>query len=173
MFRNHLFALAILGISFLSSCIIPGTRRERAEMELERNDSLLVIDEGDFRFRMALPKDLMIANEPRIHNTSDGTTLYIECGSNFQVRVTLPSNPVSAQKFGSEQEGIFNHQLIDCENESCIFKRILPDGVSFDYGLYQITTVGETTYVFQSAPTGEFDLNSVMRMKLALDSVKI
>jgi len=32
----------------MSSCIIPSVRNERKEMDLQRNDSLFVIDEGDF-----------------------------------------------------------------------------------------------------------------------------
>ncbi len=173
MFRNHFLFAALLGISLLTSCIIPSVRNERKELDLQRNDSLFVIDEGDFHFQLVLPKDLMITNEPAIHISHDQTTLHITCGEDFQVVVTMPSSAKSANTIGSGQDGVFTHKMIDCEDESCVYKRMLPDGSSFDYGLYQLTTIGKTTYVFQSAPEGEFDLSSVMRMKLALASVKI
>jgi len=157
----------------MSSCIIPSVRNERKEMDLQRNDSLFVIDEGDFHFQLVLPKDLMISNEPDIQISNDQTKLHIACGKDFQLVVTIPSAPEQANSFGSGQDGVFTHKIIDCEDESCVYKRMLPDGSPFDYGLYQLTTIGKTTYVFQSAPEGEFDLSSVMRMKLALASVKI
>jgi hypothetical protein len=173
MSRNHIFFVTLLGITSFTSCIIPGARRERAELELQRNDSLIVIDEGAFHFSMVMPKDLMITHEPNIQLSTHESTLHVSCGTDFQIRVTMPENPASAHTVGNEQEGIFTHRLLDCEDESCVYKRILPDGSSFDYGLYQITTVGETTYVFQSSLDGEFNLNAAMRMKLALASVKI
>jgi len=173
MFRNHFFITTLVGISLLTSCIIPGARRERAELELQRNDSLLTIDQGEFQFSIVMPKDLMIVHTPSVHLSSDETTLHISCGNDFQVQVTIPSEHVNASTIGNAKEGAFIHHMLDCEDESCVYKRILPDGSTFDYGLYQLTTVGKTTYAFQSAPDGEFNLGAAMRMKLALASVKI
>ncbi|MFM7232945.1 MAG: hypothetical protein ACKOZM_00045 [Flavobacteriales bacterium] len=173
MSRNHIFLATLLGITTFTSCIIPGARRERTELELQRNDSLMLIDLGNFQFRMVMPKDLMITHEPSVHLSADEATLTISCGSDFQVLVSRPDNPTKAMAVANEQQGVFTHRLLDCEDESCVYKRILPDGQPFDYGLYQITTVGETTYVFQSSPDGEFNLNAAMHMKLALASVKI
>ena len=170
MFRKVLFFLAIIALIVFTGCIIPGISRERAEIELQRNDSLFVIDEGDFHFHIVLPKDIMINSEPNVQLAENSHTLRISCGAAFQVMVEINDSKTTQLPDG---EGIFQYAIIDNEDHSIVFKRILPDGNTYDYGLKQYTSMGENDYVFYSSPESEFTLNDVLRMRGALASVKM
>ena len=166
MFQKNLLILSLAIVTCVTSCIIPDATREFAEIDLRRNDSLMVVDEGDFHFQLALPKDLMINNTPSIEADAEGKRLYITCGPEFRIVVTSSDD-------NEADHGIFTHRMLDNEDELCVYKRILPDGTTYDYGLNQHIQISDKTYIFQSDPTGEFDLNDALRMQLALTSVKL
>jgi hypothetical protein len=170
MFRKPYFSITVIALIVFTGCIIPGARKERAEIELQRNDSLFVIDEGDFHFRIVLPKDIMINSEPIIKMAGNGQSLHITCGSTFHVVAEITDIKTTKLPIG---EGIFHYDIIDNEDQSFVFKRILPDGNSYDYGLIQYSSIGENDYAFSSSTEGEFSLNDVLRMKGALASVKM
>ena len=170
MFRKPYLSIAAIAFIAFTGCIIPGARREREEIELQRNDSLFVIDEGDFHFRIVLPKDIMINSEPIIELASNGQSLHITCGSTFHLVAEMIDTQATRTPLGS---GIFHYDIIDNEDQSFVFKRILPDGNSYDYGLIQYSSIGENDYAFHSSTEGEFSLNDVLRMKGALASVKM
>ena len=128
--------------------------------------SLLTIEEGSFHFQIALPKDVMIQHAPAVDLCNGGEQLHITCGPDFSLFVSHNRNETNDQ-------GIFEYQVLDNEDQSCVYKRILPDGSHYDYGLnHQVMHEGKL-YVFQSDPTGEFDLTAALRMKLAAESVKL
>jgi hypothetical protein len=166
VFQKKLLILSLAIVTCVTSCIIPDATTEFAEIDLQRNDSLMVVDEGDFRFQLALPKDLMITNTPAIEADAEGKKLYITCGPEFRILVTTSD-------YNQEDQGIFTHRMLDNEDQLCVYKRILPDGTAYDYGLKQCIAISNKTYIFQSDPTGEFDLNDALRMQLALTSVKL
>ena len=170
MFRKPYFSIAVITLLVLSGCIIPGARKERAEIELQRNDSLFVIDEGDFHFRMVLPKDIMINSEPIIELANHGHSLHISCGPTFHLVAEMIDNKATRTPLGS---GIFHYEIIDSEDQSYVFKRVLPDGTAYDYGLIQYSSIDDSEYAFSSATEGEFTLNDVLRMKGALASIKM
>jgi hypothetical protein len=161
--------LIILCSILLTGCVIPGARQERAALELQSNDSLFVVDQGDFHFRIILPKDLMIANEPALALSNDDTKLHITCGSDF--RLIVEKNTEKKRTLPSK-DGIFHYDILDEEFDSSIFKRVLPDGRTYDYGIFQATSVGTAHYLFQSDTEGEYDLQDALRMQSALASIR-
>jgi len=76
-------------------------------------------------------------------------------------------------KYLPSQQGIFHYEIIDEEFDSSVYKRILPDGKTYDYGIFQLTSVGKTQYIFQSDVEGEYDLQDALRMQSALASVRM
>jgi len=170
MFKAPYLVTLTLALIAFTGCIVPGARLEKAEIELQRNDSLFVIDEGDFRFRIVLPKDLMIAHEPTIQHNEMEKTVSIICGPSFHIIAELSNTGNFAPP---TQEGIFQLDIIDSEDYSVVFKRLLPNGNIHDYGLIQETEMNGVRYVFQSDSFGEYSLDDVLRMKSALASVKI
>ena len=170
MFNKTTILLVILPFIFLGGCIIPGVRHERAALELQKNDSLFVIDKGDFQFRIILPKDLMIANEPAVKLTDGESKLHITCGNDFHL---IAQRSSQKQKSLPAQAGIFRHEILDEEFDSSVYKRILPDGKTYDYGIFQLTSVGKTQYIFQSDVEGEYDLQDALRMQSALASIRM
>ena len=173
MIKNAGLFFALLGFVVCASCIIPDARRERAEIELQRNDSLIVVEEGDFRFTIILPKDLIITNQPSIELSADGNALSIQCGSEFQLVVSIEPSEKMAANDEPIFEGILRCQSLDNEDNCKVYKRILPDSRVYDYGIRQFATIDGHTYAFKSATEGEFNLDAVLRMKLALASLKM
>ena len=169
MFQNRILLISLSVITLLAGCIVPGARREREEIALQKNDSLFVVDEGDYHFRIALPKDLLISNQPRITLDAHNHCLRISCGREFHLLVTAAEMTHTA----APTDGIFTHRIMDNEDNSCIYKRVLPDGSTYDFGLHQQAVIGDTQYAFQSAPEGEFSLQDILRMKMALASIKL
>ena len=170
MFKKSTLLLVTLCSIILAACVVPGARQERAALELQKNDSLFVINKGDFQFRIILPKDLMIANEPAVLLSDDESELHITCGSDFHL---IAHRNSQQQKSLPTQEGIFHYEIIDQEFDSSVYKRILPDGKTYDYGIFQLTSVGKTQYIFQSDVEGEYDLQDALRMQSALASVRM
>jgi len=162
--------LILSTLSFITGCIIPGARRERAEIELQRNDSLFVVEEGDFHFRIVLPKDLMIAHRPSFRHNPSENTLTISCGPTFDIIAEVSNMPIALPP---AQDGIFQIEVIDNEDQSVIYKRILPDGVVYDYGLIQQTEIDGMKYRFHTDTDAQYSLNEALRMKSALESIKI
>lgn len=173
MIKNAGMFFTLLGFVVLASCIIPNARRERVELELQRNDSLIVVEEGNFRFKMILPKDLITTNEPSIKLLDDATALSIQCGSDFHLVVSIEPSAEMQAIDAPIFEGILRCQPVDNEDNSVVYKRILPDSRVYDYGIRQITTIDGHTYAFKSATESEFNLDAVLRMKLALASLKM
>lgn len=170
MFKTTSFVTLTLALIAFTGCIIPGTRLERAEIELQRNDSLFAVEEGDFRFRIVLPKDLMISHNPSIQFNEKENKLDIICGPSFHLTAEACT---SDQFLTPEQDGIFQIEIIDNEDQSIVFKRLLPNGETHDFGLIQQTEMNGLHYTFQSDSFGEYSLDDVLRMKSALASVKI
>lgn len=170
MFRK-LLSLFVVLTTLLSACVIPGARRERAAIELQANDSLFLVDEGDFQFRIVMPKDIMIANTPIIE-PGKNNTLHIRCGNDFNIVATLGASDLSDVMSAQKNDHLFQYQVLDNEDQSVVFKRVLPDGKTYDYRLMQSFQIGEKAYTFRTAPDSEFDLPAVLRMKSALASVQ-
>jgi hypothetical protein len=164
------FTTVMLALVSFTGCIIPGARKERAEIELQRNDSLFAIDEGDFRFRMVLPKDLMIVHTPKITLHKDKNRLEISCGPSFNLEAEVCEPGVREMP---TQMGVFSYNVLDDEDNSFVFSRHLPDGRIFDYGLTQYISMNESCYKFHSDDEGEYTLQDVLKMKTALASVKM
>ena len=170
MFKAPFITAISITILLLTGCIVPGARRERAEIELQRNDSLFVVDEGDFHFQIVLPKNLLIVHEATITLAKNEESLVITCGPQFRlvasiIDATSPSTP--------NHDGILKHITLDDEMNSSIYKRVLPDGNIHDYGLKQTTSIANTTYRFQTPADGEFALSDALRMLTALATVKL
>ena len=170
MFQKPFLFAIILSLGFVTGCIIPGARREKAEIELQRNDSLFVIDEGEFNFRIVLPKDLMISHVPVFHHNPSENTLSMTCGPSFHL-IAEVSDPTMGPL--PAQDGIFRLEVIDNEDQSTVYKRVLPDGVVYDYGLVQHTEINGVHYLFHTDSNAEYTLQDALRMKSALASIKI
>jgi hypothetical protein len=160
----------ILALIVFTGCIIPGTRRERAEIELQRNDSIFVVDDGDFRFRISLPKDLMITHTPEITLHEHENRIEISCGPSFHI--TGEISDTHAKQL-PDQVGAFHYNEIDNEDNSCLFARNLPNGEVFDYGVLQHIDFNHTYYTFYSDDQGEYTLQDVLKMRTALASIKM
>jgi len=170
MNKTLLFSVIITGLIVFTGCIIPGVRRERSEIELPRNDSLFVIEEGDFHFRLVLPKDLMIVHEPVITLLETENKLSITCGPSFQIFACLSEHDLIKSQ---ERNGILNYNILDNEDQCVVYSRLLPDGTIYDYGMQQQTALNGQNYYFETDLNGEFSMDDVLRMKLALASIKI
>ena len=170
MFKKIIFIFVVL-TTLLSACVIPGARRERAAIELQANDSLFMVNEGDFQFRIVMPKDIMIANEPVIE-LGKNNQLNIRCGNDFNIVASLGPSELSDVMTAQKKDQLFSYQVLDNEDHAVVFKRVLPDGSTYDYRLMQSFQIGEKAYTFHTAPDSEFDLSSVLRMKTALASVQ-
>lgn len=171
MLKTLVFPIT-LAMLLLTACIIPGARKERAELELQANDSLFLIEEGPFHFRMVFPKDLLINNEPAFSLSENGEELSIRCGSNFSLSVRQGQNYLDMLQKFREHDLLFNYQVLDNEDGSIVYSRIFPEGKTFDYRLIQSLKIGNQNYTFFTAPEQEFNLNDVLRMKSALASVQ-
>lgn len=170
MHKAHLSIVLVSLLMMLAGCIIPGARKEKAELELQRNDSLFFVDEADFHFRIALPKDLMINHSPQISLDDEKNNLEIACGPNFKLMVEIHDTFTTTL---AESDGIFTHLVIDNEDNSCLYSRNLPDGRTFDFGLIQQIRIQDKFYTFSSAKEGEYTLQDVLKMRSALASVKM
>jgi len=169
MFNKSTLQLITLCSILFTGCVIPGVRQERASIELQSNDSLFVVDQGDFHFRIILPKDLMIANEPSLTLSNEDSQLHITCGADFHLIAQRETDKHNALP---NKDGIFHYEILDEEFDSSVFKRLLPDGKTYDYGIFQCTSVGNTNYLFQSDAEGEYDLQDALRMQSALASIR-
>ena len=169
MFNKSTLTLITLCSILLAGCVIPGARKERAALELESNDSLFVVDQGNFHFRIILPKDLMIANVPALTLSNDESKLHITCGSDFHIIAQRKADKLNELP---RKDGIFQYEILDEEFDSSVFKRLLPDGKTYDYGIFQCTSVGNTHYLFQSDSEGEYDLQDALRMQSALATIR-
>jgi hypothetical protein len=117
-----------------------------------------------------LPKDLMIAHRPSFRHNPSENTLTISCGPTFDIIAEVSNMPIALPP---AQDGIFQIEVIDNEDQSVIYKRILPDGVVYDYGLIQQTEIDGMKYRFHTDTDAQYSLNEALRMKSALESIKI
>ena len=166
----YLLVLAL--IASLSACIIPGSRQERTALKLQANDSLFHVKQGDFDFRIVMPKDLMITNEPVFELGKNGEQLAIRCGQDFNIIAHKRSSASIDLVSEQSKDGLFNHRVLDDEDASVVFSRVLPDGRIYDYRLIQYLKIGKQGYAFETADDGTFDLPQVLRMRSALASVQ-
>jgi hypothetical protein len=118
-----------------------------------------------------MPKDIMIANEPVIE-LGKNNQLNIRCGNDFNIVASLGPSELSDVMTAQKKDQLFSYQVLDNEDHAVVFKRVLPDGSTYDYRLMQSFQIGEKAYTFHTAPDSEFDLSSVLRMKTALASVQ-
>jgi len=170
MFKKLLSLFAFLS-TLLSACVIPGARREHAAIELQANDSLFTVNQGDFQFRIVMPKDIMIANRPSIE-LGKNNELHIRCGNDFNIVAVIGSNALSDVMSDQKIDQLFQYQVLDNEDHAIVIKRVLPNGNTYDYRLMQSFQIGEKAYTFHTAPDSVFDLPAVLRMKSALASVQ-
>ena len=170
--RKTPYILLLLLVASLSACIIPGARQARAELKLQANDSLFHIKQGAFDFRIIMPKDLMITNEPEFILGQNGEQLTIRCGHDFNI--TVRKQQTSTIDLAAEQskDQLFTYQVLDKEDVSVVFSRQLPDGRIYDYRLIQYLEFGEDAFAFETARDTAFDLQQVLRMRSALASVQ-
>jgi hypothetical protein len=170
--RKTPYLLLLLLVASLSACIIPGARTERAALKLQANDSLFHVNQGDFDFRMVLPKDIMIGHQPTFELCSGGEQLNIRCGNDFNIIARKNRTSVNDLEIAQSNDRLFDYRVLDDEDASIVFSRVLPDGRTYDYRLIQYLKVGNQNYTFQTAHDAEFDLPQVMRMRSALASVQ-
>jgi hypothetical protein len=170
MFKTPFSLFIVVTLILLTGCIIPGARKEKAEIELQRNDSIFYIDEADFKFRIALPKDLMINHAPQISLDDAKKTLEISCGPSFKLLVEINDQLINPE---GKDDGVFTRVIVDHEDNSYLYTRNLPDGRTFDFGLIQQINIQDTFYTFCSAEEGDYTLQDVLKMRSALASVKL
>lgn len=166
------FVLLAVIVSSFTACMIPGARRESAELKLQANDSLFHIQQGDFDFRIVMPKDIMIANAPVFELLGGGEKLAIRCGDDFNIVARKRHSYQSDFSAEQAKDRVFNYHILDDEDASIVFSRVLPDGRIYDYRLIQHLQIGNQGYTFEAAADAEFDLPQVLRMRTALASVQ-
>jgi hypothetical protein len=170
--RKTPYILLLLLVASLSACIIPGARQARAELKLQANDSLFHIKQGAFDFRIIMPKDIMIANAPVFELIKGGEQLAIRCGNDFNIVVRKRQDNQNEFSVDQRNDCLFNYRVLDDEDGSVVFSRVLPDGRIYDYRLIQFLPVGNLGYTFETAADAEFDLQQILRMRTALASVQ-
>ena len=170
--RKTPYILLLLLVASLSACIIPGARSERAELKLQANDSLFHVHQGDFDFRIVMPKDIMISQQPTFELCAGGEQLTIRCGNDFNIIARKNQTPVNDLEIEQNNDRLFDYRILDDEDASIVFSRVLPDGSIYDYRLIQYLNVGDQHYTFQTAHDADFDLPQVLRMRSALASVQ-
>jgi hypothetical protein len=111
----------------------------------------------------------MIANEPSLTLSNEDSQLHITCGEDFHLIAQRKTDKHNALP---NKDGIFHYEILDEEFDSSVFKRVLPDGKTYDYGIFRCTSVGNTNYLFQSDAEGEYDLQDALRMQSALASIR-
>ncbi|MFN5621996.1 MAG: hypothetical protein ACK478_11895 [Flavobacteriales bacterium] len=166
------YILLLVFIVSLSGCIIPGARQKRAELKLQANDSLFHVKQGDFDFRIVMPKDLMITNEPVFELGKNGEQLAIRCGQDFNIIAHKRSSTSIDLAAEQSKDRLFDYRVLDDEDASVVFSRVLPDGRIYDYRLIQYLKIGKQGYAFETADDAAFDLPQVLRMRSALASVQ-
>jgi hypothetical protein len=127
----------LLLVSSLSACIIPGARSERAALKLQANDSLFHVNQGDFDFRMVMPKDIMISHQPTFELCAGGEQLTIRCGDDFNIIARKNQTTNNDLTIDASHDGLFDCRILDDEDDSIVFSRLLPDGSIYDYRLIQ------------------------------------
>ncbi len=170
--RKTPYLLLLLLVASLSACIIPGARSERAELQLQANDSLFHVNLGDFDFRIVMPKDIMISHQPTFELCAGGEQLNIRCGIDFNIIARKNQTENNDLTIDESHDGLFDCRILDDEDASIVFSRLLPDGSVYDYRLIQYLKVGDQNFTFQTAHDTDFDLSQVLRMRSALASVQ-
>ena len=170
--RKTPYLVLLLLVTSLSACIIPGARSERAELKLQANDSLFHVNQGDFDFRIVMPKDIMIGHQPIFELCSGGEQLNIRCGNDFNIIARKNRTSVNDLEIAQSNDRLFDYRVLDDEDASIVFSRLLPDGSIYDYRLIQHLKVGDQNFTFQTAHDADFDLAQVLRMRSALASVQ-
>jgi len=170
MFKNLLPVFVAMVIVFIAGAT-RGIPREPLTIELQANDSLFIVHEGEFQFSIVMPKDLLIANHTIIEMGSNNE-LNIRCGSDFNIVAELELPNHSGVLTCPKNDHLFNYQVLDNEDQSIVFKRVLHTGSTHDYRLVQSLHNGNRAFTFQSSNDTEFNLSAVLRMKSALASVR-
>ena len=170
--RKTPYLLLLLLVASLSACIIPGARSEQPNLELQANDSLVHVKQGDFNFSMVMPKDIMISHQPTFELFAGGEQLTIRCGDDFNIIARKNQTTNNDLTIDASHDGLFDYRILDDEDASIVFSRLLPDGSIYDYRLIQYLKVGDQNFTFQTAHDADFDLAQVLRMRSALASVQ-
>jgi hypothetical protein len=172
MKKTTLLLSALSFLTVLNSCENQSTATEKkAEITLQPNDSLFTVNEGGYNFQIVLPKDLMIANTPSISMNEATGELNIRCGEQFWIIASLEKTDIPAIKNMINEDMLFTSRVIEETNNSILFQRILPDGTEYDYNYRSISNIDGKPYIFKTSEEGEFSMESVGRMKLAISTV--
>ncbi|MFN0033107.1 MAG: hypothetical protein ACKVOR_13185 [Flavobacteriales bacterium] len=135
------------------------------------NDSLFHISEGGYDFNIILPKDMMIENSPSISVNSATGELNIQLGNQFWIVASQEKGDMKTVKAELNEDMLFMSRIIEESNNSLLYQRVLPDGSAYDYSYKCSNEVSGKPYFFRTCEEGEFTMENVGRMKVAISSV--
>lgn len=176
MKKSTLFTLAAAATITFSACqnssTPPPATSEVSPTNISPNDSLFVVNEGGYHFAIALPKDLMINDAPRIEHQSGSGELHIKIGTDFWLVATEDQTNLDGMKSELGEDMLFTFKVVEEDKSSMVFQRFLPDGTEYDYSFRGISQVGDKHYVFKACDEGEFTKEEITKMKHSAVSVQ-
>ena len=167
-----LFLAVVVGQFLLFSCSDSSNADSKKEtVQLQPNDSLFHINQGGYDFNIILPKDLMIENTPEISLNSGTGELNIHLGEQFWIIASLEKADIIRIKTELSEDMLFTNRIVEENDKSVMYQRILPDGTEYDYSFKCSNEIGGKDYFFRTSEEGEFKMDHVTKMKQAISSV--
>ncbi len=155
-----------------SNTTAPVNAESNTKINISPNDSLFIVNEGGYHFAIALPKDLMINDAPRIEHQSSSGELHIKIGDDFWLVATEGQANLETIKTELGEDMLFTFKVVEEDQSSLVYQRFLPDGTEYDYSFRSLSQVGSKHYVFKACDEGEFTKEEVTKMKRSVGSVQ-
>lgn len=176
MKKIALFILAASSVVCFNACqsntTAPVNAESTAKINTSPNDSIFTVNEGGYHFTIALPKDLMINNAPRIEHQSSSGELHIKIGDDFWLVAAEGKANLETIKSELGEDMLFTFKVVEEDKNTLVYQRFLPDGTEYDYSFRSLSQVGSNYYVFKACDEGEFTKEEVTKMKHSVGSVQ-
>jgi hypothetical protein len=176
MKKSTLLIIAASAILFFDACqsapTTPTEQPEVVKINISPNDSLFVVDQGGYQFAIALPKDLMINDAPRIEHQSSSGELHIKIGDNFWLVAIEGQSSLDQVKSELGEDMLFTFKVVEEDKSTMVYQRFLPDGTEYDYSFRSMNQVGQKYYMFKACDEGEFTKEEVGKMRHSVSSVQ-
>lgn len=144
---------------------------ESPNKEISALDSLIVVNQGGFKFSMTLPKELLAGNAAEIAFNETTGLLEVACGEGFMFHISRGAMDMNLLKKELKEELMFRNEIKSEENNSILYQRTLPDGNAFFHHYVCNLQIGNESCHARTASEGEFSLQQVERIKKAISSI--
>ncbi len=173
MIKIYSFISLFIGSVFLISCgDEPQESLAPEANETESpNDSIFEITEFGYELQISLPRELVLYNEVQADLNSSLGLMELSLGKNFQLQISQESADLELFKEDLLNDQLFSYQITQEGDSALLYLAILPDGREFYYNYACLKTISQKPYLIRTDPSGEYTLQSIKRMKTAINSL--